>query len=250
MLGWALAALTVVTCNATQTAVVAHRGGLDSGFPENTLPAFRHAVAAGAHVIELDVRATRDGQVVVLHDPRVDRTTNGRGLVHHLTGPALRRLDAGNGVRVPTLRDVLLDADIRDVELLLDIKRAPRLDLAAIVAQAAEHDRLHRILFGVRSLGDRARLAKIRPDLRFLAFVSRPDQIDAFLESGVEVVRLWPHWVERTPTLVDDVHRAGARVWITAGGASLEELGALLSFGVDGFLTDRPAAAAAGFGCG
>ena len=72
----------------------AHRGGAGL-FPENTLFAFEGALELGATALELDVRATRDGELVVLHDPTVDRTTNGTGPVSSFTLEQLKRLDAG-----------------------------------------------------------------------------------------------------------------------------------------------------------
>lgn len=87
-------------------AVFGHRGA--SGLaPENTLASFAKAVELGVHGVELDVHASADGEAVVIHDERVDRTTNGRGLVRELALDALRQLDAGNGERIPTLAEVL-----------------------------------------------------------------------------------------------------------------------------------------------
>src|SRR3990172_9877913 len=93
--------------------VIAHRGASGS-CPENTLAAFRRAAALGADMIELDVQLTRDGEVVVIHDWTLDRTTSGTGPVRACSLAELRRLDAGAwfdaafaGERVPTLGEVL-----------------------------------------------------------------------------------------------------------------------------------------------
>jgi len=93
--------------------VVAHRGA-SAYAPENTLEAFDLACTLGAEVIELDVHLTGDGEVVVMHDERVDRTTDGLGEIASTTLAEIRALDAGawfgeqfQGVRVPTLADVL-----------------------------------------------------------------------------------------------------------------------------------------------
>lgn len=95
----------------------AHRG-LSHACPENTLPAFAAAIAAGAHEIELDLWASRDGVPVVCHDESVDRTTNGTGKIGELDWAELRRLDASAGlgdawagVRLPRVEDVLEMAD-------------------------------------------------------------------------------------------------------------------------------------------
>ena len=71
----------------------AHRG-FSGKYPENTMLAFQKAYEAGADGIELDVQLTKDGQVVVIHDEKVDRTTNGTGLVRDYTLEELRKLDA------------------------------------------------------------------------------------------------------------------------------------------------------------
>ncbi|HET8644390.1 MAG TPA: glycerophosphodiester phosphodiesterase family protein, partial [Vicinamibacteria bacterium] len=95
--------------------IIAHRG--DSAHrPENTLASFASALEVGADLVELDVQLTRDGHPVVIHDPTVDRTTDGQGKVVDFTLPELRRLSAGYpgrfgaayaGERVPTLAQVL-----------------------------------------------------------------------------------------------------------------------------------------------
>lgn len=95
--------------------IIAHRG--DSAHrPENTLASFNSALELGAELVEFDVQLTRDGHVVVLHDPRVDRTTDGKGDVRGLTLAELRRFSAGypgrfgqaySGERVPTLAEAL-----------------------------------------------------------------------------------------------------------------------------------------------
>ncbi len=97
----------------TRTQVYAHRG-FAARAPENTLPAFALAIEVGADGIEFDVQMTVDGELIVIHDDTLDRTTDGSGQVAHQTLHDLRRLDAGSwfapefaGVRVPTLDEVL-----------------------------------------------------------------------------------------------------------------------------------------------
>ncbi|MDT0265955.1 glycerophosphodiester phosphodiesterase family protein [Streptomyces sp. DSM 44915] len=111
---------------------VGHRG-LMGVEPENTLRSFRRARRAGLDAIELDLRLSRDGALVVLHDARVDRTTDGRGAVAELTLAELRALDAGRGERVPLLAEVVAEID---GPLQLEIK-----DVAAAGELAAFVDR-------------------------------------------------------------------------------------------------------------
>lgn len=91
---------------------IAHRG-FEKEAPENTLASFLHAMDAGADGIELDIQMTRDGNPVVIHDPTLERTTNGKGKVSSKTLLELRALDAGSwfasefaGQRIPTLSEV------------------------------------------------------------------------------------------------------------------------------------------------
>lgn len=245
-----LLAAAVSGCTSVAAPLIAaHRGGRDSAHPENTLPAFHHAAAVGARIIELDVRASRDGEPVVIHDKRVNRTTDGRGLVHELDADTITGLDAGNGTRVPTLNAVLDDLAPLDVELLLDIKPAPGLDHAAVARAVRNRFPAERVIFGVRSLEDRRALAQPGDPARFLGLVPGPRSIDDFLAAGVEAIRLWPGWLRREPALIDHVRSAGARVWVTAGDAADAALIELRDLGVDVLLTDRPAAAVAAVGC-
>lgn len=95
------------------TWAIAHRGASDR-YPENTLLAFERALELQADAVECDVHLSADGEVVVIHDPTVDRTTDGHGEVAAMTLEELRRLDAGvrkhprfAGQRIPTLSEVL-----------------------------------------------------------------------------------------------------------------------------------------------
>ena len=91
--------------------IIAHRGSMDR-CPENTMAAFRQALADGADVLETDVRISADGALVCLHDPTLDRTTDGSGPVGELPLEAIRKLDASGGdaryrgERIPTLAEV------------------------------------------------------------------------------------------------------------------------------------------------
>ncbi len=99
--------------------VIAHRGA-SGRFPENTLLAFREAVAQGADAVELDVRLSHDGVPVVMHDATVDRTTDGEGGVGERDLDALLRLDAGCGESIPTLEAVL--EAFPETPLLVEVK--------------------------------------------------------------------------------------------------------------------------------
>lgn len=110
---------------------VAHRGGA-AQWPENSLTAFRNAIALGAKILELDVHLTADDEVAVIHDPTLERTSNGRGPVARCTAADLKRarLRGADGALtedcVPTLGDVLALAAPAGVALLVEIKTPGR----------------------------------------------------------------------------------------------------------------------------
>jgi glycerophosphoryl diester phosphodiesterase len=110
--------------------VLGHRGA-SAEAPENTLHAFRLALAQGAEGIEFDVQPSADGVPVVIHDDTVDRTTNGRGAVAALPWSALAALDAGGGEPVPRLEDVAMWAAQADAWLNVELK-APGAEAASL----------------------------------------------------------------------------------------------------------------------
>lgn len=124
-MGSSLMPKTSDACNnkcSKEPLIIAHRGA--SGYePENTLRAFNLALQMGAPVIELDVFCCKSGQVVVIHDETVDRTTNGTGAVADLTWDQLKMFDAGKGEHIPLLSQVLdlvnkravINIEIKDV---------------------------------------------------------------------------------------------------------------------------------------
>lgn len=105
--------ILISTICSAETFVCAHRGDAKNA-PENTLPAFKSAIKKGVQMIEFDVRMTRDGHLVIMHDEKVDRTTNGKGRVQDLLSEEIYKLDAGKwfnetftGTKVPTLYEVM-----------------------------------------------------------------------------------------------------------------------------------------------
>lgn len=113
--------------------ICAHRG-YSSDYPENTLLAFYEAIRVGVDMIECDIRLTKDNVPVIIHDERVDRTTNGKGLVSEMTVAQLKELDAGSnfgkvfeGIKIPTFEELCELVVLHDQDLLLnlDIKVRP-----------------------------------------------------------------------------------------------------------------------------
>lgn len=108
--------------------IFGHRGAMGYA-PENTLPSFKMAMEMGVDGVELDVHMTRDGEIVVIHDFKVDRVTNGKGFIKDLTLGQLKALDAGlkfgekwRGVKIPTLEEVFREIGDK-VKIKVEIKR-------------------------------------------------------------------------------------------------------------------------------
>lgn len=105
--------------------VAAHRGWR-AKYPENTMEAFKAALELGVDQIETDVRVTKDGELVLIHDATVDRTTNGSGNVSDMTLAQLQALDAGNGNQIPKLTDLMeLVKDHPTITLDIELKEYP-----------------------------------------------------------------------------------------------------------------------------
>jgi glycerophosphoryl diester phosphodiesterase len=100
--------------------LVGHRGA-KAYAPENTLTNFRKAIEIGVDAIELDVRKTKDGHLMVIHDADVKRTTNGKGLVSELTLEQIKSFNAGEGDKIPTLQEALDFLD-KKVKVLIELK--------------------------------------------------------------------------------------------------------------------------------
>ena len=99
----------------------AHRG-FSGLYPENTLLSFEKAMDEGVEFVEMDLHLTKDRQVIVIHDEKYDRTTNGTGWVWDMDLDDVRKLDAGQGQRIPLLTDVIDFARPTSVRLCLELK--------------------------------------------------------------------------------------------------------------------------------
>ena len=238
--------------------LVAHRGGARLA-PENTMVAFRMAVRDWwADMLELDVRLTRDGEVIVIHDATVDRTTDGSGAVSDLTLDEIRSLDAGyrfvdesggnpyrgRGVRIPTLDEVL--EEFPDMRVNVESKEpAAAAPLAEVVAR---HEAEHRVLIaaefeksrrGARGYSGPWGASFLQVLLFWLLhrlpggspYTPRADIFQVPERSGrLRVV---------TPRFVREAHRLSIPVQVWTVNRE-EDMRRLLDWGIDGIQTDRP----------
>lgn len=259
-----------MTHRGWEVMVVAHRG-MVSGFPENTLAAYRQAIVMGFSAIEIDLRATADGHIIVMHDDTVDRTTSGCGKVSELTLADIRSLDAGSHAgpqfadqKVPTFEEVLETVRGSGTKLVLDIKPGPLLDYRRIVRMTEQYGAVLDVIVGPRSLADLRAFKCLNPNLRALGLVpgeefAPPDHdaVEEFARSGADIIRLWPPWIFKdrdqspkgeTSGLIEHMHQLGKPVWTTADilyrdinpDRPGDDLAELVRLGVNGILTDVP----------
>jgi len=224
--------------------IIAHRG-LAEGVPENTLIAFRQSIDRGVAVIEVDVRVTRDGQLVILHDETLDRTTDCSGRLGALTLVQMRGCDAGDGARVPTFAEAIIFIRDKPARLLLDIK--PGTPLEQVVREIREHRVEAKVIVGLRRARDVARIRRELPGATTLAFL--PDVRDAplFADAGVHIIRLWSDWVEEDAGRVGHTQALGPEVWVMVGRRLPTKERAwralharMIAAGAQGLITDRP----------
>jgi glycerophosphoryl diester phosphodiesterase len=226
--------------------VIAHRGA--SGYaPENTFAAFRRAVAMGAAFIETDLQLSRDARFVAIHDPTVNRTTNGQGSVNEMTLADLRRLDAGSwfgsefaGERIPTLEEIFEFSKKHDVVFYLEMKPSG--------AWGGEHA----LISAVREAGEIARTVVISFDPVILTSVRKieptlmtgllfegqiPDPIERALEIGARQLAVRGDLV--TPRLLREARQRDLQVvcWTVNHPAHMR---LLVEAGVDGLISDYP----------
>jgi len=224
--------------------VIGHRGA--SGYaPENTLAAFDRALDLGADGVETDVRLTRDGVLVLLHDDTVDRTTDGRGHIADLTWSEVQKLDAGGwygetyaGQRVPRLEE-LLDRYAGRLQLVLEIKAADAAGPFVELLQRRDlpnHPGLRMIGFSWPTV---TLIAHALPRLAtgYLTFHLNESLIKQLAESPVREV--WPEIAAIQPPLVEAAHTAGVKVG-TWGIRSRADVARAQDAGVDAITLDYP----------
>jgi len=242
--------------------VIGHRGGR-GGAPENTLAGCDWALNQGAHALELDVQLSADNELIAIHDPTVDRTTNGTGSVRGLSTRALQQLDAGytwrdengrhsyrgQGVRLPTLRQVF--DRYPDIPLIVELKAgAGRAIANAMSHLIADTERTDRLVVASFNAGILHRFRQLRPRIPTnMAFTETAAFYARHLVGGHtrytppgDIFQV-PHRYGALPVVqrrfVQAAHdcQMHVQVWTVNDRA---EMATLLAYGVDALITDYP----------
>ncbi len=215
--------------------VVGHRGAAGV-LPENTLAGFRYAIELGVDYVECDVHLSRDGQLVVMHDATVDRTTDATGAICDLDFDRIRALDAGEGEQIPTLDEVLALVQ-GQVKLLCELKGegVENATIDAVKARGMTGE-VHFTCFNmdrleaVRRLGDDLLIGAILPDPEEKD-IARAFELGA-AGIGIQYRNLCLRQVERVLDAGLDL-----RAW---NPDSLPEQMAMIGLGVKGVSSNRP----------
>ena len=246
--------------NFPRPILFAHRGD-HAHAPENTLPAFQQALQKGADGVELDVKLTLDGHVIVIHDPTVDRTTDGKGRVASLTFEAIRKLDAGkwfnekfSGTKVPLLEEVF-EVVGKDKMINIELKNltTPRDGLMMKVSELIKrHNNQSQILFSSFYPSNLKMAAEMLPEvprglLAMSGWLGLWARSFGFMFGDYQA--LHPHISSTSKEQILRVHRLKRRVHVWTVNTP-EEINQLKEWDVDGIITDDPQMAVRALGRG
>jgi len=221
-------------------AKIGHRGA--AGYePENTLLSFKKALDLGVDAIELDVYVCKTGELVVIHDDKINRTTNGNGYVVEKTFEELRSLDAGQGEKIPTLKEVL---DLVDKKVIVNIE-LKGVDTANPVSKLID-----------RYIGEKGWTKDNfivssfnHPELKKFNLLNPKIKIGALL-TGIPIdyaefaqklnaysVNLSIEFINQE--FVDDAHKRGLKVFVWTAN-DLDDINRIKALGVDGIFSNFP----------
>jgi len=218
--------------------VTAHRGDLTQA-PENTVESFEAAIRSGAHEIELDLQVTRDGELVLMHDQLIDRTTDGHGPVSALTVDQIRKLRIDTRHRVPTFTDVL--AAVGDFPLQVELKSP---DAAGRLADLLRREpaRIDQFMINTGRWDWLAEMRELAPTARLGISIDHGSHAIIDRAASMELDAAFCGWDGLTTDVVDHAHSAGLDImgWLANTPADIRHAASL---GLDGVTTDHLAMA-------
>lgn len=240
----------------SQPLIIAHRGAMGHA-PENTISAFLKAIELGANAIEIDLRQTKDGELVAFHDGSINRTTNGKGKFENFTFVELRNLDAGSWFniiykeeKIPTLQeiiDILSDSVLLIIELKGDNNSYPNIEENTVSLIKKNNIEKQTILksFDYKVL---KRLRVLAPNIpQIFVYALRIPIIGVTIGTGLnfesiyslDVEYLQPHRYFVTEEFVRKAEKKGYKI-ISWGVDSRSSIINALEIGVHGIETDYP----------
>jgi glycerophosphoryl diester phosphodiesterase len=219
--------------------IIAHRGA--SGYaPENTLAAFKMALKMDPDMLEFDVHALPSGEVVLIHDHRLNRTTNGNGYVLKHSFDELRSLDAGTGEIIPTVEEAL-DLIDRQVPVNIELKGPRSAEGVAQIVKQYLRKGWYPSDFLISSFNhhELVEFKRLVPDIDLAALNDAIPLHYASFAEELQAVAICPSDEFVSQPYVEDAHSRNLKVFAWTVNAP-EEVERMCSIGVDGIFTDVP----------
>ncbi|THJ18500.1 MAG: glycerophosphoryl diester phosphodiesterase [Nitrospira sp. CG24B] len=214
---------------------IGHRGACGHA-PENTLASIEQAIVLRCALTEVDIRRTSDDELVLLHDERVDRTTNGRGRVADLTLPDIRTLDAGGGESPPTLDDVLKAASGR-IGLILELKTGgSAYDVCAIVRGSGF---TQPVIYASFLQEELQHVRRANPQAQTMILFTRLPANPGIVAARLHATHVGLRLDTVTEPLVNALHNQGLIVFAYTANQPAQ-VSKMKRLGVDGIISDFP----------
>jgi glycerophosphoryl diester phosphodiesterase len=248
--------------NPDKFLVIAHRGGRSLG-PENTIFTFKRAVELGTDVLEMDLQATSDGTLIIIHDREVDRTTNGKGAVDSFTLSEIKKLDAGfrwspdksgnfplrnRGITIPTLTEVF--KAFPGTRMNLEIKSSRVNTIQDLCRSIRENGMAQKVLVACFDAGKLGEFRSVCPEVATSAGASEVlifywlqwAQMESAYSPNAQAMQIPEAYGEyriATRRFIDAAHARNMRihVWTVNDSAAMQRL---IDLNVDGIMTDFP----------
>ena len=213
---------------------IGHRGACGYA-PENTRAALRTAISLGCDLAEVDVRRTRDGHLVLLHDETVDRTTTGRGRLAHMALSDVQTLDAGGKERVPTLKEALQVADGR-MGLVLELKDPIGEDTYALVRRSAFRGP---VVYASFAADQMRAIRAVDPEAATMALMDELPHDPVSYVLNAQATHAGLRFDTVTNAMIEAFHEGGLSALVYTVNES-RDIRRVRSFGVDGIISDFP----------
>ncbi|ADQ46758.1 glycerophosphoryl diester phosphodiesterase [Caldicellulosiruptor kronotskyensis 2002] len=224
--------------------IFAHRGA-SAYFPENTLVAFEKAKEMGATGIETDVQVTKDGVLVLIHDEKVDRTTDGVGYVKDLTFAEIQKFNAGyymkySSCKIPTVEEALELAKNQNLVINFELKESCLAFLNTeekLINTIHKYDMKENVIISSFHLSSLIRCRSIDPQIKLAYLTTKVLKLGSLKSLGIEIVH--PNYFITTRKFVSHLKQQNFRINVfTVNKKKYVER--LLKLGVDGLITDVP----------
>ncbi len=213
---------------------IAHRGA-SAYEPENTLRSFKRAIEMGVDMIEFDVQLSRDRHLVIMHDEKLDRTTNGEGLVKDKTVSELKKLDAGMGESVPTLEEVIALGKGK-IGFVIELKE-PGTE-GGVISLIKENDLIEHVFIVSFNQNLLKKVKELEPKIKTgLILFSSTDPVRLAKECQADAVAPFHDFI--TVGLIEKAHQNNLKI-ITWTVDNRGEAESLREAGIDGIVTKKP----------